>query len=933
MIEKTLKLFCLFSLVFLAKSVSAAIVPDAPTLTSAIGGHGQALLIWSPPSYAGDSVITDYVLEYKASSSGTWLTFADGTSTLASYSISGLTDGTPYDFRVSATNTTGTGSPSSVLSATPVATYFNHIVSTGQSLSVGTAGLPKITITQPYNNKSINLANTALNVLVEAINNARSPSVETMSSAMANSLTKFSAEEGVVNNYLVTLHGKDATAYSGLKKSTTQYNLGMTHVTSGKTLVEASGRQHRVQAITAVHGETDQINNVSAATYAGYLVEWQNDLQTDIWAITGQTGILPFFTDQATSWSLYNKAAPTVALGQWVAARDNPTKIFLVLPKYILDYADGVHLTNYSYRRLGEYYAKVMKKVLVDGESWLPVSPREIRMSGNIIIARFNVPVPPLVFDTSIVLAKTNYGFVYSDSTSSASITNEAGMSIIAPDTVRITLSGTPTGASPKLRYAYTSTLGSGAGRSVAGAPRGNLRDSDTTEALYQDSLVPVSMGNYLYNWSVVFDEAITVDNTTPTISAGAPTTAQPAGTTSVALQVTTNENATCKYDTTSGVAYASMSGTFSTTGTTAHSQTISGLTNNTSYTYYVRCTDDLNTNSSDYSISFSVDQGDIIPPVLSLGSPTTAQSAGTTSVSLEVATDENATCRYGTTAGVAYASIASTFSTTGSTAHSQTISGLTDNTSYSYYVRCIDSSSNATTSDYTISFSVDQGDVTAPILSAGAPTTAQPAGTTSVALQVTTNENATCKYDTTSGVAYASMSGTFSTTGTTAHSQTISGLTNNTSYTYYVRCTDSFNVNSSDYEINFSVEQVQSIPISSGSRASKRYLEYRSTGVKSDVLSVNSENKECPVEYRLTQDLRTGAKNGIYEKYTGSVVTDAKILQYHLNRLGFNSGVEDGILGPISDGAIKRMQIYLGTKADGYVGPITRALINSSCS
>ncbi|HIP33972.1 MAG TPA: peptidoglycan-binding protein [Bacteroidia bacterium] len=53
------------------------------------------------------------------------------------------------------------------------------------------------------------------------------------------------------------------------------------------------------------------------------------------------------------------------------------------------------------------------------------------------------------------------------------------------------------------------------------------------------------------------------------------------------------------------------------------------------------------------------------------------------------------------------------------------------------------------------------------------------------------------------------------------------------------------------------------------------------------------------------------------------------------MNRLGFNAGDVDGILGPITDGAIKRMQIDLGFTGkliDGYVGPLTRERINNSC-
>jgi peptidoglycan hydrolase-like protein with peptidoglycan-binding domain len=50
------------------------------------------------------------------------------------------------------------------------------------------------------------------------------------------------------------------------------------------------------------------------------------------------------------------------------------------------------------------------------------------------------------------------------------------------------------------------------------------------------------------------------------------------------------------------------------------------------------------------------------------------------------------------------------------------------------------------------------------------------------------------------------------------------------------------------------------------------------------------------------------------------------------MNRLGFNAGDVDGILGKNSDAAIKRMQKYLGTYQDGLVGPITRSLLNNSC-
>jgi peptidoglycan hydrolase-like protein with peptidoglycan-binding domain len=51
------------------------------------------------------------------------------------------------------------------------------------------------------------------------------------------------------------------------------------------------------------------------------------------------------------------------------------------------------------------------------------------------------------------------------------------------------------------------------------------------------------------------------------------------------------------------------------------------------------------------------------------------------------------------------------------------------------------------------------------------------------------------------------------------------------------------------------------------------------------------------------------------------------------MNRLGFNAGTVDGILGRNTDASIKRMQKYLGTYQDGLVGPITRGLLNNSCN
>lgn len=97
----------------------------------------------------------------------------------------------------------------------------------------------------------------------------------------------------------------------------------------------------------------------------------------------------------------------------------------------------------------------------------------------------------------------------------------------------------------------------------------------------------------------------------------------------------------------------------------------------------------------------------DSTPPVLSGGAPTGTQPAGTTARTLQVTTNEAAACRFGTTAGTAYAALPGTFTTATGTAHSAQVTGLTDGTGYTFFVRCADTAGNATTSDYAIQFTV----------------------------------------------------------------------------------------------------------------------------------------------------------------------------------------------------------------------------------
>jgi titin len=107
-----------------ANTVTPAGVPAAPGIPTAslpaTYGNTTAFVSWTAPSSNG-SAITDYIVQYSSNSGGSWTTFADGTSTTTSTTVTGLSNGTAYVFRVAAVNDVNPGAYSSASnSVTPL---------------------------------------------------------------------------------------------------------------------------------------------------------------------------------------------------------------------------------------------------------------------------------------------------------------------------------------------------------------------------------------------------------------------------------------------------------------------------------------------------------------------------------------------------------------------------------------------------------------------------------------------------------------------------------------------------------------------------------------------------------------------------------------------------------------------------------------------
>lgn len=100
----------------------------------------------------------------------------------------------------------------------------------------------------------------------------------------------------------------------------------------------------------------------------------------------------------------------------------------------------------------------------------------------------------------------------------------------------------------------------------------------------------------------------ITSPYSPPTRSNGLPSGLVAAGNTDIEISLRTDELATCRYATTTGVSYLSMTNTFSPSVGTYFGKTLTGFVDNQLYTYYVRCADQGGSaNNDDYTISFTL--------------------------------------------------------------------------------------------------------------------------------------------------------------------------------------------------------------------------------------------------------------------------------------------------------------------------------------
>ncbi len=498
--------------------------PSAPTaVVASPRGTSSVLLQWSESCTAVDQMV-----RYK-SGAGAYITVNHQATVFPGLTVTGLNNGTAYTFEVACADSTGVGTFSSTVTATPSSAAFAGyygLHTMGQSLAAGYPQTALSTVTDPFGNFQLNAAGSALITLKNnpATLYEGTATEENYQPGMADWLSNTNSSVYVATTAeiggtpYVSVPTVCGTGPGGLRQGTPAYAAGLGYVVNAILQTNAAAKNYVARALGILHGETDATTAcaTSATQYQADLTEWQQNLQTDIQARTGQVDSIPAFIYEVAARPNGSGAGGTIPSGpetaQYNLAKANLPSFCVVMPMYQLVYNDVYHLTNYSYRRMGEYFGKAIHQVVDLGNPCPNVRPLTVTRVGNVITVRFNVPTGPLAFDTTLVDSATNNGFEYFDNSASATI---SGTAIMADGLgVTITLNQTPAGTGQRLRYAYTAATPGNTGAHVSGSHRGNLRDSDSTSAYYTSGVG--ALGTVLYNWALDFDEPVLLGITPP---------------------------------------------------------------------------------------------------------------------------------------------------------------------------------------------------------------------------------------------------------------------------------------------------------------------------------------------------------------------------------------------------------------------------------
>lgn len=294
--------------------------------------------------------------------------------------------------------------------------------------------------------------------------------------------------------------GQGTTSIKNLSKGTNPYQDFIDDINIAYNKAQERGWNFMVPAICWMQGESD-IEDYPHTNYKKLLKQFQIDISNDIKGITHQTSdvnIICYQTNNVSGGSrfrsnIFNCAESTVPQSQLELVRDD-SLFWASGPTYPYDFArERIHIDGTSHQLHGQLVALTALDILRNQKQQRGLLPQEISYKENEIIIKFNVPCPPLTWDTLHVTPPTHFGF--------SAITpdnNDIVQSVcIQNDCVHILCSESPKEC--RVRYAINGE------RMKSGrlhGPRGNLRDSqgDYQKMTTSGKVYP------LHNWCWQFD-------------------------------------------------------------------------------------------------------------------------------------------------------------------------------------------------------------------------------------------------------------------------------------------------------------------------------------------------------------------------------------------------------------------------------------------
>jgi len=261
-----------------------------------------------------------------------------------------------------------------------------------------------------------------------------------------------------------------------LMKPVDPYNKFIAEIAHARHESQRRGWEFYVPAVCWMQGESD-IVEYPDYDYKEYFHKMYNDLNTDIKAITHQyedIRIISYQTSTITKGlrykpNNYDGTEARTPTAQMELIRDD-TLIWASGPTYPYDFVnESLHIDAEGQRSIGLLAAKSALGILRNEKRNIGLVPLSYEVNGNDIRIRFNVPSPPLCFDTIHVRKADNYGF---------NVIRQDGSDIISDvriedNSIIINCIESPKGG--KLRYGVNGEFLKG-GR--LHGPRGNLRDS-----------------------------------------------------------------------------------------------------------------------------------------------------------------------------------------------------------------------------------------------------------------------------------------------------------------------------------------------------------------------------------------------------------------------------------------------------------------------